>query len=87
MAAPPSPEIFLAVAFRLERENAGFTQEGLALEIGVKPSEISHLESGRRNPKYRTMKRVADGLDVSCEHLVRLAERLESAVIATRVKR
>lgn len=64
--------------FRLERLKAGLSQEALALQIGVKPSEISHLESGRRNPKIGTVKRVAKGLDIPSWRLIELAERLEA---------
>jgi transcriptional regulator with XRE-family HTH domain len=63
---------------KLHRLKAGLSQEELALLIGVKPSEISHLESGRRNPKLGTMRRVAKGLDVPSWQMVALAERLEA---------
>jgi transcriptional regulator with XRE-family HTH domain len=68
------------MAIRLHRIQLGMSQEELALEIKMKPSEISHLESGRRNPTLRTMARVARGLGVPCSRLVVLAERLEAAI-------
>lgn len=46
---------------RLER---GLTQEQLALEAGMTLSEISRIESQRREPRVRTIARLAEALDV-----------------------
>lgn len=75
-----NPEPFYAVVIKLMRLRVGMTQEELALEIEMKPTEISHLESGRRNPTLRTMKRLAEGLGVPCSQMVEMAERLEAWV-------
>jgi transcriptional regulator with XRE-family HTH domain len=77
MASSKSPQPAIAaiiLMLRLERE---WTQEELALAVGVSPSEISHLESGRRNPTLKTLKRVAGAFDLRCSHMVWLAEELE----------
>ncbi|HEX7280354.1 MAG TPA: helix-turn-helix transcriptional regulator [Solirubrobacterales bacterium] len=75
-----NPEPFYAVVIKLTRLKLGMTQEELALEIAMKPTEISHLESGRRNLTLRTMKRVAGGLGVPCWQMMQLAESLEAWV-------
>ena len=75
---PSQPGPYFAVVIKLLRLKAGLTQEDLALEIGMKPSEISHLESGRRNPQLLTMRRVAEGLGVPCWQMMALAERVET---------
>lgn len=62
------------------RERAGLTQEELALELDMSASEISHLESGRRNPTLGTLQRLAGGLGVRCSQILALAEELEFRV-------
>ena len=63
---------------RTLREEAGMTQEQVALEAKINKSEVSLLEKGKRNPKWETMKRLAKGLGVPCWHMVALAEQLEA---------
>lgn len=76
----PQPQPFLAAILKLLRERADLTQEELALELDMSPSEISHLESGRRNPTLGTLQRLARGLGVRCSQVVALAEELEFRV-------
>ncbi|HEY8501119.1 MAG TPA: helix-turn-helix transcriptional regulator [Solirubrobacterales bacterium] len=78
MATSGQPETYFAAALRAVRVHAGLTQEELALRIGMGPSEISFFESGRRSPQLRTMRRVTDGLGVSCWQVMWLAEKFES---------
>ena len=80
MGAGKPPQPFIAAIIRLLRLKAGWTQEELALEIGVRPSEISHLESGRRTPTLRTLRRLAEVFDVRCSYILWLAEELELRV-------
>jgi transcriptional regulator with XRE-family HTH domain len=67
----------LGRAIRQIREEAGLTQEQVAEVAGLHPTAISHLESGRRNPKYNTLKAVANGLRVPRWYLVAREERIE----------
>lgn len=76
----PHPQPFVAVILRLLRERADLTQEELALEIDMSASEISHLESGRRNPTLGTLQRLAGGLGVRSSQIIVLAEELEFRV-------
>lgn len=55
------------------------TQEELALEAKISKSEVSRLEKGKRNPKWETMKRLAEGLGVPLWHMVAVGEQLEAA--------
>lgn len=81
MATASPPEIYFAKALRFARVEAGMTQEALALEVKMAPSEISRLEHGRK-PHYPTMKRLAKGLGIHCWEMVWLAEQFEAGVRA-----
>ncbi|HSS41124.1 MAG TPA: helix-turn-helix transcriptional regulator [Solirubrobacterales bacterium] len=74
------PELFFAIAVRLYRLQLEMSQEELALKIEMKPSELSRIESGRRNPTLRMMTRVAKGLGVPSSRLLLVAERLEAVI-------
>jgi len=71
---------FIAAVIRTLRLKRKWSQERLALEVGVSSSEISHLESGRRNPKLRTLERLAETFEVRCSHMLWLAEELRFEV-------
>lgn len=49
------------------RKKAGLTQAGLAEKCGMKDSAIRRYESGRGNPTERTLRRIAEALNVSVE--------------------
>lgn len=53
------------------------SQEELGLEAGIHPTWISHMESGRVNPKWGNVKRIAAVLGVRLSELSVLAEDLE----------
>lgn len=59
---------------RLER---GLSQEDLAHRASLHPTWISHLESGRENPAWGTVRKLAIALDVSLSALAERAETLE----------
>jgi transcriptional regulator with XRE-family HTH domain len=71
------PQPALGKAVRRVRERVGLTQEQLGLQAGVHPTWISALESGRSNPAWGTVRRVAGALDVKMLELAALAERIE----------
>lgn len=56
---------------RLEyfRTKAGLNKSELARKMGVTPAMVRQYENGPKNPKYETIKRFADGLDVEPECL------------------
>lgn len=50
------------------------SQEELGLEAGIHPTWISHIESGRINPKLKNVQRIAEVLDLRLSELAALAE-------------
>lgn len=52
------------------RENKEWTQEKLAKKIGLPPSQISHMEKGRRVPSFYNLIKLAQGLNVSLDCLI-----------------
>ena len=79
MPAAPSddrdPQL-VAVGRVLTELRGSRTQEDVALSLGTSTSAISFLESGRRSPNYRTLRRHLDVLGAS---LTEFAQRLEEA--------
>ena len=53
------------------RQERGMTQERLALEAGMKMEEVSRIEGGRREPRVRTVARLATALGVDVGELFR----------------
>ena len=54
------------------------SQEALGLRAGIHPTWISHMESGRVNPTWGNVRRIAKGLGVPLHVLAALAEDLEA---------
>jgi transcriptional regulator with XRE-family HTH domain len=71
------PQIGLGKAIRQLRKETQLSQEALGLRSDIHPTWISHLESGRINPTWGNVRRIAGGLEVSLPELAALAERLE----------
>ncbi|MGN6558516.1 MAG: helix-turn-helix domain-containing protein [Solirubrobacterales bacterium] len=65
------------MAIRQLRQKAHLSQEALGLRAEIHPTWISHLESGRVNPTWGNVRRIAFGLRVPLPELVALAEELE----------
>lgn len=79
MPPSPDPQPGLAAAIRKLREERNLSQEALAHLVGLHPTRISHLESGRVNPRWGVVRRVARALDVDLAELAALSEQLERA--------
>ena len=47
------------------RKQAGLSQKELADKLGISFQTLAQWETGKRNPKYDTLKRIADALGVS----------------------
>lgn len=77
MSTPERPHADFGRAIREIREEAGLTQQQVADSGGLSFTEISHLESGRRNPNLKTLKAVAKGLRVPRWYLMAIEERIE----------
>jgi transcriptional regulator with XRE-family HTH domain len=72
------PQIGLSKAIRQLRRETHLSQEALGLRADIHPTWISHLESGRVNPTWGNVRRIAIGLRVSLSELAALAEDLEA---------
>jgi len=72
------PQIGLGRAIRELRTQVKLSQEALGLRAEIHPTWISHLESGRVNPTWGNVRRIARGLHVSLSELAALAEDLEA---------
>jgi transcriptional regulator with XRE-family HTH domain len=77
MSHQVEPQVGLAQAIRRLRTERRLSQEELGLEAGIHPTWISHMESGRVNPKWGNVRRIAAVLEVRLSELTILAEALE----------
>jgi len=73
----PSPKTAIGRAIREIRLREGLTQEELGFRAGLHPTWISAIETGRRDPRWSTIKQIAEGLGTSEVEIVALAKRLE----------
>lgn len=78
-ADAPSFQQALGVAVRERRDQLQITQEQLALRSGLHQRWISNVETGKRNPSYGSLKRLASGLDLAASDLVARAEAHETS--------
>lgn len=77
MPRTDDPQIGLSKAIRQLRKKQELSQEALGLRADIHPTWISHLESGRVNPTWGNVRRIAHGLCVPLPVLAALAEDLE----------
>jgi transcriptional regulator with XRE-family HTH domain len=78
MASSPDPQIALGRAIRLRREELGLSQSAVALDAEIESSWLSHIESGRQNPSWGNVDRIARALGWSLAELAQRAEELET---------
>ena len=77
MARREDPQIGLSKAIRQFRKERHLSQEALGMVADLHPTWISHLESGRVNPSWGNVRRIAYGLKVPLAVLAARAEDLE----------
>ncbi len=77
MPASPDPQVALGRAIRLRREELGLSQSTVALDAEIEPSWVSHIESGKQNPAWGTVDRIARALGWSLWELAKLADEVE----------
>ena len=58
-------------ALRVWREHRGLSQSALARASGVSRVQIVDIEAGRNTGSARTLRRLADALDVAVDDLIR----------------
>ena len=78
MAPRSEPQPDLGRAIHRVRVERGLSQEALAHGAGIHPTWISHLESGRNNPSWGTVRRICEVLDLRVSELAALAEEIGS---------
>ena len=71
------PQPGLAKAIRKLRTDGELSQEALGERAEIHPTWISHIESGRINPTWGNVRRIAQGLKVPLPRLAQLAEDYE----------
>jgi transcriptional regulator with XRE-family HTH domain len=78
MSASPAFQAALGLAVKRRREELGLTQEQLANDTDLHQRWISNVETGKRNPSYGSLRRLAAGLDLSTSELLARAEQIEA---------
>jgi len=78
MPTTPAFQTALGLAVKARREEIELTQEQLANDTDLHQRWISNVETGKRNPSYGSLRRLATGLELSASELIARAERLES---------
>jgi predicted transcriptional regulator len=59
------PEFAIIQAIINARKYSGLTQKQLSEKTGIAQGDISKLENGNANPSLRTLKRLANAMDMS----------------------
>jgi transcriptional regulator with XRE-family HTH domain len=72
------PQAALGTAIREAREHAGLTQTELGKRANINTTWISHLESGRVNPAWGTIRRICAALEIPVSALAGRAEEIEA---------
>jgi transcriptional regulator with XRE-family HTH domain len=81
MSASAAFQIALGLAVKARREQLGLTQEQIANNTDLHQRWISNVETGKRNPSYGSLRRLAAGLDLSASELLARAEQIEASGI------
>lgn len=65
-------EVFLKLGYKIkyERVKRGVSQLDLALKTGLTTRSISRIECGTNDPKYSTLFRISEALDVELIELL-----------------
>ena len=82
MSASPAFQAALGAAVAARRAELRLTQEQLANDSGLHQRWISNVETGKRNPSYASLRRLAAGLALSASGLIARAEQIENETTA-----
>lgn len=58
---------------REERERRGISKYALSAQCGLTQQTISYMERGLRHPSFETVLRIADGIGVNLEDILKRA--------------
>lgn len=75
----PSPAVHLGARLRDVRQAAGLSLREVARQLGVSPSFVSQLETGKSQPSVATLYSLAQLLDVPIDQLFKPEPRLRAA--------
>lgn len=64
------PRVVIRVQLADLRKRRGLTQEELAAALGVTTSAVGNWEAGLRIPRYETLRRLAEVLEVSIDEIM-----------------
>jgi transcriptional regulator with XRE-family HTH domain len=79
VALPAAPStIALGIAVARRRREIGLSQAELATVCDIHRAYIGGIEQGRRNPTWRVMATIAEGLDLAMSQLVQRAEAVQA---------
>jgi transcriptional regulator with XRE-family HTH domain len=78
MSASPAFQAALGQAVKARREELELTQEQLANDTDLHQRWISNVETGKRNPSYGSLRRLAVGLHLTASELLARAETIEA---------
>jgi transcriptional regulator with XRE-family HTH domain len=78
MPAVPAFQAALGLAAKHRREELELTQEQLSLRSELHQRWISNVETGKRNPSYGSLRRLAAGLELPASELIASAEQIEA---------
>ncbi len=83
MPASPAFQTALGLAVKARRQELGITQEQLANDTELHQRWLSNVETGKRNPSYGSLRRLAAGLNLSASELLARAESIEGQALST----
>jgi transcriptional regulator with XRE-family HTH domain len=63
-------------AIQLTRENVKWTQKDLAFAVGLDPSTINRIESGKQTASLQTATVIAEALGLKLSRLITIAEAI-----------
>jgi len=76
--AAPAFQAALGLAVKRRRLELELSQEQLSLRAELHQRWISNVETGKRNPSYASIRRLAAGLGLAASELIALAEQIEA---------
>lgn len=80
MPASPAFQVALGAAVAARRNELGLSQLQLATDSGQHQRYLSNIETGKRNPSYASLRRLATSLDLTTSELIARAEAIEQEV-------
>lgn len=86
MPAAPVFQVALGEAVKARRQDLGLTQEQVSLRSDLHQRWLSNVETGKRNPSYASLRRLAAALQLSTAELIAHAEVAEAKLTPARAK-